>query len=146
MFKTLLVPVDGSKSSPSLLNLAAETATAFGAKIKLLYVVEPLPEQFITMHIDDFGMMQKVANGIIEDALKQLNQAGILESNIESHTLEGDPASMIIKCAEDWSIDMIVMGTHGWRGLDRLLLGSTAAEVVRRSHVPVLSVRLEKVS
>ncbi len=142
MFNTLLVPVDGSKSSHKLLHVAAETAKAFSAQIKLLYVIEPVPHQFVTMTVDDSTMMTKVADSIIKDALAQLDQEGINEA--ETHVLTGDPANTILNFVKDGSVDLVVLGTHGWRGLDRLLLGSVAAEVVRSSKVPVMTIRLKE--
>jgi nucleotide-binding universal stress UspA family protein len=56
--------------------------------------------------------------------------------------LEGDPTREIVRLAREKECDLIVMGTHGWTGLTRLLMGSVAEHVVRKAHCPVLTVKV----
>jgi len=142
MFKAILAPVDGTQGSSKALEVAAQVAGRFEAKIHLLFVVEP----YILPYPTGFSYQELINNAtqmgqdVVEAAAEELLQKGV--KHVEKHTLQGHPAPTILECVERFSIELIVIGTHGRRGLDRILLGSVAEEVVRRSHVPVLSVHL----
>ena len=63
--------------------------------------------------------------------------------NYESHVLPGIPYDEIIKKAQEFNADLIVLGTHGRTGLDHVLFGSTAEKVVRKSPIPVMTIRIQ---
>ncbi|PSP63029.1 stress response protein [Halobacteriales archaeon QH_7_66_37] len=86
----------------------------------------------------------------VSQALEQEGQVALNEVEqlardvpVEVTRIEGSPAREIVSYAEDNDVDVIVMGTHGRSGVDRLLLGSVAERVVRSSSVPVLTIRVE---
>lgn len=142
MFQNVLVPVDGSKGSSKALHLTAEIAKKFGAKVFLLFAVEP-PGMLYPPGLSYVDLMEnttKWGREIVGEAAERLQEEGLTQ--VEQHVREGHPAQVILEAAQEWAIDLIVMGTHGRRGLDRMLLGSVAEEVVRLSQVPVLTVRL----
>lgn len=142
MFKKILVPVDGSEGSDKALRTAAEIAQRFKAKVYLLFVAEP-PGMLYPPGLSYVDLMEntlKWGKEIAAQATERLRQAGIGQT--ESHVREGHPAQAILDSVAEWAIDLVVMGTHGRRGLDRVLLGSVAEEVVRRCPVPVITVRL----
>jgi len=145
MYKQLLVPVDGSE--PSMLGLAEaiKIAKSDGSKLHLVHVVDEvmpfgvdIPGKYLEQFIDALRVRGKEILGkaervVFEHALKS---EGIL-----LETIGGGAADQIVAHAKHCNADLIVMGTHGRRGLRRLALGSDAELVVRSSPVPVLLVR-----
>lgn len=146
MFKNLLLPTDGSQGVMKAINCAVGIGLKFDAKVHILFVVEPpslifdyrgfggLAEREIIENLREEGQH------IVERTAKLIREAGIEE--VQSVVREGSPAENILLYAKENKIDLIVMGTHGRRGLNRLLLGSVAEEVVRTSDVPVMTVRM----
>lgn len=145
MYSRILVPVDGSDASLKGLNEALRLAKTTPAKIKLVHMVNEL--------IFDYGYAPAMDYGIVFDSLREGGKKilGAAEAvareqgvGVETEMIEhigGRAAQMILKAAQQWSADLIVMGTHGRRGLRRLALGSDAELVLRSSPVPVLMVR-----
>jgi nucleotide-binding universal stress UspA family protein len=145
MYQKILVPVDGGATSMRGLAEAIKVAKSHGSQLRLLHIVNgPLP----------VGGMQPALYG--EDVLDALRQGGkaVLkkaEAVVREHALDPDSVllesigrpvgGVIVEQAEQWPADLIVMGTHGRRGLSRLVLGSDAELVVRSASVPVLLVR-----
>jgi universal stress protein A len=136
----ILVPTDFSKTADAALDYAAILATRFGASLRLVHVLDHpyaaglyTPEVYVPMPPD-------VREKILTDARQRL--AGRLREmhDIEatSEILEGVPAQRIVDDATQQSIDLIVMGTHGRRGLSHVLLGSVAESVLRTAPCPVL--------
>jgi nucleotide-binding universal stress UspA family protein len=147
MYKRILVPVDGSTASRKGLDQAIKLAKSTGAKLKLVHVVNEL--------LLDPGYVPSLYS---EPAIRALREAGqaVLKSSVEEakaqamapeselvETVGVRAADVIVDQAKHWPADLIVMGTHGRRGLLRLAMGSDAEMVLRRSPVPVLMVRQE---
>ena len=143
--RSILVPIDFSVHSKNALKYAVPLAEKFGASLHLVYVVEP------TIYPADLGFGQVVLPGV-EDELREKG-AGELQSLIEreigkrvkatSAVRSGNPHQEILREAEDKAVDMIVVATHGHSGVEHMLFGSTADRIVRRSKVPVLTIRPE---
>ncbi len=146
MYKQILVPVDGSDTSSLALQEAIKLAESQQAKLRIVHVIDalmyPLDLEFV-----DVGAIQQAlrqsGNAILEDA-----QAVARKSGVEAETKLLDIqspgrriAGTIVAEAEAWPADLIVLGTHGRRGLNHLLMGSVAEDVARRSPKPVLLVR-----
>lgn len=147
MFKNILLPTDGSQGVARALDCAVAIALKFGAKIHVLHVIEVV---WLVFNYPEYSGLiderigDKLREGgvqIVEDTVESIRAAGI--EAVEGSVREGSPAEVILQYARENAIDLIVMGTHGRRGLNRLLLGSVAEEVVRRSEVPVLTVRMK---
>lgn len=139
----LLVPVDFSDCSLDAVEYATQTAEWFEATVSLFHAVEPLSYSldFNLAHpLEDRELRRKVEERLADIA------GAIKKAGVEVDTLIGDKpaADSIMKALEDTKADLIVMGTHGRRGLTRLIMGSTTAKVVRRSPVPVLTVKSPK--
>ncbi|MBU6467114.1 MAG: universal stress protein [Burkholderiales bacterium] len=144
MFKHILVPVDGSPTSMQAVSKAAELAKAFGSKVTALYVIDPYP--FTGVGADfAYGQSQYLsvataeANTALDAAKGTLQAAGITADAVigEGHAVhEG-----IVRALENTGADLIVMGSHGRRGLEKLMLGSVTQRVLGVAHVPVLVVR-----
>ena len=142
MFRKILVPMDGSEGGEAALRAAAETARKFKAEADVLFVVETvyLPPEIAYAGLREGNL--KWGRKVTQKAARFLAQAGIPQARVRAHVLEGHPADVILETAKKLKSDLIVMGTHGRRGLDRLLLGSVAERVLRLSPVPVMTVRI----
>ena len=143
MFKDILLPTDGSQGVEEAINCAVALAKKFDAKIHVLYVVEPPRFQEYGAGIALASMiktLQEAGEQILSDTVELIRKSGALA--LEEVMDEGHPAEEILQYAREHGIDLIVMGTHGRRGLNRVLLGSVAEEVVRSADVPVMTVRM----
>ena len=144
MFKHILVPVDGSSTSLSAVSKAAELAKAFASQLTAVYVLDPYP--FTGVGADfAYGQAQYLsaataeANKALEDVNKMLEGMGV---NVKTLIGEGHAVHEgIVRVGETVGADLIVMGSHGRRGLEKLVLGSVAQRVLQAAHVPVLVVR-----
>jgi len=147
MYKKILVPIDGSATSRAALDEAARLARLSGCAIELLHVVNDLdfgtgfetPEVYLRQVRPQF---MDHARKLLEDTRGQLQSQGVAA---ESTLIESEGARVsacIVNRARESRPDLIVLGTHGRRGVDRFLLGSDAEQVARLSPVPVMLVRL----
>ena len=135
--KKILVPVDFSSGSEAALDLATSLARDLGAKLLITYVqVPPLSSgggEF--MYIEPGPPTEEIRARLATVLPKDPQIA------VEHRLLSGDPSDSIVKLAEDEKADFIVMGTHGRRGLTRILMGSVAELVVRWAKCPVITVK-----
>jgi len=140
----ILVPIDFSEHSKKALQYAIPFAEQFKASLDLLYVVEP------TVYPADFSFGQ-VGFPAIEDELKQRGGdelKGLIKREIgdrveaRSTVRIGKAFNEIDQFAQEASIDLIIIATHGHSGMEHVLFGSTAEKVVRHAPCPVLVVRL----
>jgi nucleotide-binding universal stress UspA family protein len=147
MFKRILVAVDGSPTGDQALREAIGLAKELQAQLRIVHVVDDIN---INMGAEEFpdpseiiDAVSKHGQEIIRKAEAVAKDAGIsAESNlIEIDTISQRIPEMIVADAEAWSADLIVICTHGRRGLSRLLLGSVAEGVVRVATKPVLLIR-----
>ncbi|MEI6760852.1 MAG: universal stress protein [Betaproteobacteria bacterium] len=144
MFKHILVPVDGSPTAQLALTKAIELARAFDSRITAIFVIDPYPFTGIGA---DFAYGQTeyltAAHAEAQAALKQtsdaLAQSGVPfdTSVVESHT----PWRGVVQTAEALPADLIVMGSHGRSGLEKLVLGSVTQAVLAHSRRSVLVIR-----
>lgn len=136
--KTILVPVDFEGASKRAIDAARWLAAALEADIVLVHAHDRPGFE----HPELPGDMITRIEGLVEQAgLKSLTDLASEVGASRSIFRHGDPAECILEIAAEIEAAMIVMGTHGRRGLDRFLMGSVAAQVVRRSPVPVVTVR-----
>jgi nucleotide-binding universal stress UspA family protein len=142
MYDRILVPTDGSPEVERAVSHAVDLAAAHGATLHAVYVVNTAG--FTTMPMDTgwegVGEMLREEG---QNALERVRGLGADSGvDVETNLLEGSPSREIVRFAEEVDCDLVVMGTHGRGGIDRLLLGSVAERVVRSSEVPVLTVRV----
>ena len=144
MFGRILVPVDGSGPSRDAVELAVATASAVGGTLVFCSVVDSdriimecaaMPFVDPTPSID--GLKAR-ANEALAAAVARAEAFGL---RAESMLKEGEPIKTVLAVAHQYAADLIVMGSHGRRGLQRLLLGSTTEGVLREADIPVLVVR-----
>jgi nucleotide-binding universal stress UspA family protein len=146
MYSKILVPVDGSPASNLALLEAIKLAKSTGSKLRLVHVVD----EFV---MTPGGLGAETYFHEVVESLRTLGKK-VLErarSTVHEHALEPDAvlietighrvAGQVTQLAKDWPADLIVMGTHGRRGIARLVMGSDAELVLRTSPVPVLLVK-----
>jgi|SRR5687767_14704859 nucleotide-binding universal stress UspA family protein len=146
MSRRILVPIDGSPTSNRGLAEAIKLAKSQKAKMCLLHVVD---NSAVTMAPDMGGlyvdrlmdMMRESGKQALAKAAAAARSRGIKASTILVESITRPVADVIVAQARRWGADLIVLGTHGRRGLSRLVMGSDAEGVVRTATVPVLLVR-----
>jgi nucleotide-binding universal stress UspA family protein len=140
MFKTLLVPLDGSELSESILPRVIAVAKPSNARVVLLQAHEPL-ERGVRQAMGE-DLAEKLDTVTREDTEAYLNKvAGDLANQgikADFALAEGKPAEAILDYAVTHAVDLIVMASHGRSGLSRWAFGSVAEKVLRQSPVPVL--------
>jgi nucleotide-binding universal stress UspA family protein len=147
MIKKILLPTDFSEGSKNALPYAMELAKQYNASLYLIHVIYDL-SQASGLHVPHVNLDQLYLE-IEAVAKKELERFGLEELrglDVHREIIRGVPYEEIIKFAEKNQIDLIVIGTHGRKGLEKLFFGSTAEQVVRRAPCAVLTVRLPKKS
>jgi nucleotide-binding universal stress UspA family protein len=141
MYDRILVPTDGSSGSRAVIEHAAELAETHGATLHALYVVNTASYASFSME----STWEGIGDMLREEGTEALEAVESIVGErvpVETEVMEGSPSRKIVRYAEREGYDLIVMGTHGRGGIDRLLLGSVAERVVRSAEVPVLTVRV----
>ena len=140
--KKILVPVDFSENSVKLLQHAVDTAGKSAASLVVLYVVEGI-DKYSGLSIPHISLSE-VEKELVQSA--QTKMELFLEEHLESSpvphegvVLNGDIVDEINNYAAKEGIDMIIMGTHGYKGLEKVLFGSVAERVVKTASCPVLT-------
>lgn len=145
----ILVPVDLMEGSQEIVDYAARLAQPFQASLEVLHSWEPpqyvAPDLLVAAPGWNPQSVEKTALDAARKALESF--MGTLQVSVPiTHRLEpGEPAACVLRVAEEGGFNLIVMGTHGRRGLPRLLLGSVAAKVIARAHCPVLTLHVPEV-
>jgi nucleotide-binding universal stress UspA family protein len=140
MYDRILVPTDGSPGMDSVVAHAASLAEVHGATLDFVYVVNTAAFANLPMETSWEGLCETLR----DEGEAALDAAAESAGDVphERHLLEGGPSREITAYATRSDADLVVMGTHGRGGIDRILLGSVAERVVRSSSVPVLTVRV----
>ncbi len=140
MYDRILVPTDGSKGAETAVDHALSLAEKYDAEIHVYYVVDVRAENTTDLWSNLVGEFEEIGENSTGEIKERAEKRGIEAVTEVEH---GIPHREINAYAEENDIDMIVMGTHGRTGLDRMLLGSVTEKVVRNSNVPVLTVGRE---
>ncbi len=150
MYRRILVPVDGSHTSTRGLQEAVELAKSQGAQLRLMHVVD---ESVLTLNPEAIVGTGELLDDIVNAGKQALKNAHALAERhrvsadtVMYENIAGRVAPLILEEAKKWHADLIVMGTHGRRGITHAVLGSDAETVVRSSPVPVLLVRAPEVA
>jgi len=145
MYRRILVPLDGSRTAQLGLGEAVKVAKSQGSSLRLLHVVDDLALIRTPEIAYDLGDLIKVlteeGKKILEKGAAHARKHGVKVQTSLVETYGGRAADAIIDEANKWHASLIVLGTHGRRGMKRVLMGSDAEEVLRMAHVPVLMVR-----
>jgi nucleotide-binding universal stress UspA family protein len=149
MYQRILVPIDGSPTADRGLDEAIRLAALSGASIRLLHVLDAFSFATglgfgVTYTPDVLSLLREGGEAILAERRGRVAAAGV---GVDSVLLEGlalPTADIVVGQCEAWKADLIVIGTHGRRGVRRLLLGSDAEQIVRSAKVPVLLVRADE--
>jgi nucleotide-binding universal stress UspA family protein len=139
LYERILVPTDGSAASRPAIEHAIELAATHDATLHAIYVINTASFASIPTEGSWEGVSEMLAREggeALESVTEEAETHGV---PVETVQVDGSPSREIVRYAEENGCDLIVMGTHGRGGIDRLLLGSVAEKVVRSSSVPVLT-------
>lgn len=140
MYEQILVPTDGSEGTERAIEQAIGIAETYDATLHVLTVIGVDATYPVDFNMDRvIDAMQEQATTAIEDVRTRAEAAGV---DVVTAVRRGTPHVVIGEYADEEGIDLIVMGTHGRTGVNRMLVGSVTERVVRRSDVPVLTVRM----
>jgi nucleotide-binding universal stress UspA family protein len=145
LFKKIVIATDGSKRTQHAVETGLEIARVHQSKVHAVYVVDTVTFTSVPMDVTWENMYQLLKEEG-EEAVGRVKAAAPAGVEVETHVLEGNPALEITKFAKDNDCDLIVVGTLGKSGIDRILLGSVAEKVVRIAPCPVLVIRSQKQS
>jgi len=141
-FKRILYPVDLSESSIKIVPYVQAVAAKFESKIHILFAARVF-EYFTSIYVPH-PSINKFEKEIIEGAEKRLyefvDEHFSEFPNTKTAVVAGDASEEIIQYIEDHSIDLVIMGTHGRKGMDKIIFGSVAERVLKTSPVPVMVV------
>lgn len=142
MYKRILVPVDGSETSNKAVVAALQMARENGGRVRLVHVLDELA--YLSGY-EIGGDLLKIARDyavkVLDDALDMAKSAGVPADTKLAEAPGARIGEVVADEARSWEADLIVTGTHGRRGVGRVLLGSGAEQVLRLAPVPVLAVR-----
>ncbi|WP_380678443.1 universal stress protein [Salinigranum sp. GCM10025319] len=138
MYDAILVPTDGSPAAERAIDHAIEFATTFDATVHALYVVDVALYSSLEAGVDAvIDALEREGEEAVAEIETRCAEAGV---DSESAVLVGTVHRAIQDYVDEHDIDLVVMGTHGRRGVERFLLGSVTERTVRSSSVPVLTV------
>ena len=145
LYRKILVPIDGSPASNRGLEEAIKLARDQGARLRLVHVLDELvsvPGAEAVVYLGNTAdLLREAGEQILAQARELVKTSGLESESVVLETVGGRAAESIIAEAAAWAADLIVLGTHGRRGVKRLVMGSDAEEIVRTAPVPVLLVR-----
>jgi len=145
--RKIVVCTDFSENSVPARIVATDYAKIFKAELLILHVVNSrligYPGFAAKPPVDLAAIEENIRQGVAEELELLANDVRREMEDVRAYSRSGAPAEEIVRFADEVSADLIVMGTHGWTGMRHLILGSTAENVVRSAHCPVLTVRSE---
>jgi nucleotide-binding universal stress UspA family protein len=144
MYQDILLPTDGSEGLAAAADHAGVVAERFDATVHVLSVADTRnrfesPSSGLSSEVWDEAEHER-AESAVDDAVAALPD----DVPAETHIVEGVPKTAILDAIDDIGADLVIMGTHGRTGIDHYLIGSVAEKVVRKSPVPVMTVRLDE--
>ncbi len=145
MYKRILVPIDGSDTAALGLREAIKLARDQGGQIRIVHVVNELPlvstELSGIVYEQLAEQLRESGTALLTSAEALVRNAGVPVDTQLVELLDGQAGEYVVGTAKDWPADIIVCGTHGRRGLRRIVMGSDAEFIVRHSPVPILLIR-----
>ncbi|MES2098238.1 MAG: universal stress protein [Pseudomonadota bacterium] len=146
MYQRILVPYDGSPTSSRGLDEAIRLATLTGASVRLLHMIDVLlfatGFETATAYVGEvIPFMTQAGEQILQEGKVRVESAGVKADTVLVDSIATRLSDAVNDQVKTWGADLIVIGTHGRRGVGRLLLGSDAEQIVRTAPVPVLLVR-----
>lgn len=145
--RTVVTPVDFSENAQKVVDVAATMAGRFDARLKVVFVVQNFndysgffvpPINLPNLEEELYQSAQKKMDEFLEDNKELFSRVGL--KKVDGEVRRGDVAEEIIEFAGACDCDLIVMGTHGYKGLEKVMFGSVADKVVKTASCPVLTV------
>lgn len=148
MFKRIVIPVDGSETANKALVVALQMASETGGSVRIIHVIEGSDYISIAMQTESSAggptdSIQLAAQRVLDAALALAQPYGVAVDTKLFDTFDGRLADAVGHAATEWQADLIVVGTHGRRGIGRMLLGSGAEQIMRQAPIPVLVIRAQ---
>ncbi|MBA4396890.1 MAG: universal stress protein [Syntrophus sp. (in: bacteria)] len=143
MYEKVLVPLDGSKLAECVFPYVRELAAGGVLRELILLNVVEIPSAWVAEGIDLIDIRHLRVNSAQEylaDVQSRVSFAGV---KAETEVMEGEPAHIIAEYAKTNGVNLIVIATHGYTGMKRLMFGSVALRVLHDAHIPVLLIRPE---
>lgn len=136
--KKILVPVDFSENSKKILDAAGYFSGKCEAQTHVVFVVQSFDDYsgFFVPHMP----VAQFEEEMVQAAEQKMEKFLVGHKNVKAKVLVGDVSEEIIRHAEESGMDMIIMGTHGYKGLEKVMFGSVAEKVVRSSPCPVMAI------
>ena len=146
MYQRILVPFDGSPTSEHGLDEAIRLAKVTGATLRIIHVIDDLLyvsgfETYSVYASDVVPFMRQSGEALLKGGKARADREGVKAETLLLEGISPRLCQVIEEQVKTWGADLVVIGTHGRRGIGRLMLGSDAEQVVRTSAVPVLLVR-----
>jgi len=140
--RKILVPVDFSRNSCKVLRSAGGLAKSFGAQLAVVFVVQSFDDYsgFFVPHVPISQLEEEMVLNAEDKMQSFVKECLEPETPVQTRVLAGDVAESIVDHAADTGIDLIVIGTHGYKGMERVLFGSVAEKVVKTAPCPVLTI------
>jgi len=141
LLKRILIPTDGSDPSMRAADFAIKLADHFKAEIIAIYVIDRVILEEISKIHERHGLEEEIrrkAERCLNYIVKSAEKKGLKARSI---LVEGQPHDQIVRHAESFKADMIVMGSKGRRGMNRILIGSVAERVIEYAPCPVLVIK-----
>ena len=145
--QSILTPIDFSDNAGKIAKAAASVAGTFKAELHLVFVVQNFedysgffvpPINLPNLEEELFASAQQQMESFMEEQREMFATAGVTE--VTSKVLAGDVAEEILKYAARKKVQLIVMGTHGYKGVERIMFGSVADKVVKTACCPVMTI------
>lgn len=146
MYQRILVPVDGSGTSRRGLQEAIALAQLTGGQLRLLHVVDELSAAMSmsgqgVVSADMFELLREGGQQVLAQALAQVQSHQLVAESVLIEGFSGRLCEHVLAQAQQWGAEVIVLGSHGRRGVGRIVMGSDAEQIIRTAQVPVLVVR-----
>lgn len=141
LFRNILCPIDFDANSPAALEFAAKIAQDTGGRVFILHVVPWTVAQVPIDASEVLAELKQSATTRLRRLAKEKLDGRVANEIVV--TVATDPGVEVVRIAKEWKADVIVMATHGRKGLSHLVLGSVAERVVRESACPVLTLRAQ---
>jgi nucleotide-binding universal stress UspA family protein len=149
--KKIVLATDFSKASQNATQYAKTLAKGFKVPLMILHVFDPkgpdLPAPYFAIQTyaewlkDNIYMLKKQGFEMIEELAKSCEAEGV---NCQKFIIEGNPGEEIVKFVREREVDLLIIGTHGYSGLERLIMGSVAGYVFHHANCVVLTVKQDK--
>ncbi|MEP6739227.1 MAG: universal stress protein [Caldimonas sp.] len=146
MYKKILVPVDGSPTSLRGLDEAMALAHLTKAQIRLIHVVDEMSFALgasagMSYSGEFFDVLRNAGAEILSAAQARVRKSGLEVDTVLNDSMAGRVSDLVMAQVVEWGAELIVLGTHGRRGVGRLVMGSDAENIIRAATIPVLLVR-----